>query len=77
VTVALEGRRPMVSEVQALVAPSATSLPRRATSGLDAARVSMVLAVLERRTPVRLVGNDVYVSTVGGAGSPSRPATWP
>jgi DNA repair protein RadA/Sms len=67
VTVTLEGRRPLVSEVQALVAPSSTPQARRATSGLDASRVSMVLAVLERRAGVRMAGADTYVSTVGGA----------
>ncbi|GAB3273017.1 DNA repair protein RadA [Kineosporia babensis] len=66
VTVTLEGRRPLVSEVQALVAPTAANNPRRATSGLDNSRVSMILAVLERRAGARLSGNDVYVSTVGG-----------
>jgi len=66
VTVTLEGRRPLVAEVQALVAPSALSNPRRATSGLDGSRVSMVLAVLDRRAKVRLVSMDTYVATVGG-----------
>jgi DNA repair protein RadA/Sms len=67
VTVALEGRRPLVAEVQALVAPSALSNPRRATSGLESSRVAMVLAVLERRAGVALSGRDTYVATVGGA----------
>jgi DNA repair protein RadA/Sms len=73
VSVTLEGRRPLVAEVQALVAPSAGQNPRRVTSGLDASRVAMVLAVLERRAGVRLLGKDVYVSTVGGVrlGEPS------
>jgi DNA repair protein RadA/Sms len=66
VTVAMEGRRPVVAEVQALVAKSALGNPRRATSGLDSARLSMVLAVLERRGQVKLFDNDVYASTVGG-----------
>ncbi len=66
VTVTLEGRRPLVTEVQALVAPSALSVPRRATSGLDSSRVAMVLAVLERRAGVALSGRDAYVATVGG-----------
>jgi DNA repair protein RadA/Sms len=66
VTVTLEGRRPLVTEVQALVAPSVLASPRRATSGLDSSRVAMVLAVLERRAGVRLGGQDTYVSTVGG-----------
>jgi DNA repair protein RadA/Sms len=65
VSVTLEGRRPLVAEVQALVAPSAGP-PRRVTSGLDSSRVAMVLAVAERRAGVRLTGNDAYVSTVGG-----------
>lgn len=66
VTVALEGRRPLVAEVQALVAATALSNPRRATSGLDSSRVAMVLAVLERRAAVRLADRDTYVATVGG-----------
>jgi len=67
VTVTMEGRRPLLAEVQALVASSPLSTPRRATSGLDAARVAMVLAVLERRAKVRLATTDVYAATVGGA----------
>lgn len=66
VTVTLEGRRPLVCEVQALVAPSSLPQPRRATSGLDSSRVSMVMAVLERRGRVPLGKNDVFAATVGG-----------
>jgi DNA repair protein RadA/Sms len=66
VTVTVEGRRPLVAEVQALVATSSLATPRRATSGLDSARVAMVLAVLERRCRVRLGNADVYAATVGG-----------
>lgn len=66
VTVALEGRRPLLAEVQALVAATALANPRRATSGLDSSRVAMVLAVLERRAAVRLADRDTYVATVGG-----------
>jgi DNA repair protein RadA/Sms len=66
VTVTLEGRRPLVAEVQALVAPPAGAHPRRAVSGLDPARLSMVLAVVETRLDVKLAINDVYASTVGG-----------
>src|SRR3954466_15714002 len=66
VTVTLEGRRPLVTEVQALVGPSAGS-PRRTTSGLDSSRVAMVLAVLERRCRIGLHGADAYAATVGGA----------
>jgi DNA repair protein RadA/Sms len=66
VTVAMEGRRALVSEVQALVAKTALPAPRRATSGLDGARIAMVLAVLDRRGRVPLASFDVYAATVGG-----------
>ncbi|WP_129336671.1 DNA repair protein RadA [Cellulomonas endophytica] len=66
-TVSLEGRRPLATEVQALVAPSMTPNPRRTTSGVDASRLAMVLAVLQRRLGTRLADQDVYLSTVGGA----------
>lgn len=65
-TVAMEGRRALPVEVQALVAKSATPNPRRVTSGVDQSRVAMILAVLERRFGARLHDQDVYVSTVGG-----------
>lgn len=66
VTVSLEGRRPMPTEVQALLAePSGP--PRRTTSGVDRNRVLMLLAVLDTRLRVRSSDKDVYVSTVGGA----------
>jgi len=67
VTVTLEGRRPMVLEVQALVAPSALANPRRAVSGIDSSRLAMNLAVLHRHVGLRVVDQDVYVSTIGGA----------
>jgi DNA repair protein RadA/Sms len=67
VTVTLEGRRPLVSEVQALVATVPPGVnTRRATSGLDSSRVAMILAVLDRRAGAKLANRDVYVSTVGG-----------
>jgi DNA repair protein RadA/Sms len=66
-TVTLEGRRPLLTEVQALVAPTHAANPRRTTSGVDASRVAMVLAVLARRVGVGLADQEVYVSTVGGA----------
>jgi DNA repair protein RadA/Sms len=66
VTVTLEGRRPLVAEVQALVGTSASEVPRRVTSGLDSSRVGMVLAVLQRRADVKLGKADVYAATVGG-----------
>jgi len=67
VTVALEGRRPMLAEIQALVTASAAERPRRTTSGVDPSRTAMVLAVLEARAGVHLHSSDVFVSTVGGA----------
>ncbi len=67
VTVTMEGRRPLLAEVQALVAASALPSPRRATSGLDAARTAMVLAVLQRRAGLPIGACDVYAASVGGA----------
>ncbi|HET7305145.1 MAG TPA: DNA repair protein RadA [Segeticoccus sp.] len=66
VTVTLEGRRPLVAEVQALLAPTSAPSPRRTTSGLDSSRIAMVLAVLDRRAGVSVRQSDCYVSTVGG-----------
>jgi DNA repair protein RadA/Sms len=66
VTVVMEGKRPLLSEVQALVSKSYLPAPRRAVSGLDSARVAMALAVLEKRGRVRLGEQDVYAATVGG-----------
>jgi DNA repair protein RadA/Sms len=66
VTVTLEGRRPLMTEVQALVARSEIPTPRRATSGLDPARVAMIIAVLARRARAPIGNQDVYLSTVGG-----------
>jgi DNA repair protein RadA/Sms len=66
-TITIEGRRPLPAEIQALVAPSALSNPRRATSGIDSSRVAMILAVLHRRAGVSVAADDVYVSTIGGA----------
>ncbi|MDE9364975.1 DNA repair protein RadA [Luteipulveratus sp. YIM 133132] len=67
VTVTLEGRRPLVTEVQALLAPSPGGSPRRTVSGVDSSRTAMILAVLDRRVGVPVRQSDCYVSTVGGA----------
>ena len=67
VTVTMEGRRPLLAELQALVGKSSLPVPRRTMHGVDSGRLAMVLAVLERRARVRLHDSDVYVSTVGGA----------
>jgi DNA repair protein RadA/Sms len=67
VTVTMEGRRPLLAEIQALVVESTLSHPRRIVNGVESGRLAMVLAVLDRRCGVRLNDRDVYVSTVGGA----------
>ena len=67
VTVTMEGRRPLLAEIQALVAKPSTTQPRRIMNGVESGRIAMVLAVLEQRCGLRLNDRDVYVSTVGGA----------
>jgi DNA repair protein RadA/Sms len=66
VTVTLDGKRPLIGEVQALVAETSAGIPRRATSGIDSSRAAMILAVLEKRAKLPLGKCDVYLSTVGG-----------
>ena len=66
VSVTLEGRRPLVAEVQALLTLTKAPSPRRTTSGLDTSRAAMILAVLERHGRVPLSNCDTYLSTVGG-----------
>jgi DNA repair protein RadA/Sms len=63
----MEGRRPLLSEVQALVTHSASDRPRRTTSGVDSSRVAMILAILQQHAGIRLHQQDVFVSSVGGA----------
>ena len=62
----IEGSRPLLVEIQALVAPTAFGTPRRAVVGWDQNRLSMVLAVLEAHCGVRLSGHDVYLNVAGG-----------
>jgi DNA repair protein RadA/Sms len=62
----IEGTRPLLMEVQALVAPSALGTPRRAVVGWDQSRLAMVLAVLETHAGVRIGANDVYLNVAGG-----------
>lgn len=66
VAIALEGRRALPVEVQALTIDSSAPNPRRVVHGLDSSRVAMVLAILERRAGISTSKLDVYVSTVGG-----------
>jgi DNA repair protein RadA/Sms len=62
----MEGTRPLLVEVQALVAPTALGTPRRAVVGWDPARLAMVIAVLETHAGVRLGQHDVYLNVAGG-----------
>jgi len=66
ITVTVEGRRPLLVEVQALVSATQATTPRRGVSGLDTARVAMLVAVTQRATRVALHDKDVYAATVGG-----------
>jgi DNA repair protein RadA/Sms len=62
----LDGQRPLLVEVQALVVPSQVPVPRRSAQGIDNGRLSQVLAVLERRAGVTVSRSDVHVAVVGG-----------
>ena len=66
VVASLEGSRPLLVEVQALVSTSFYGTPQRVTSGFDARRLAVLLAVLERRVGLRLGRHDVFVSVTGG-----------
>ncbi len=63
----IEGSRPLLIEVQALVAPSGYGTPRRTVAGVDSNRVALLVAVLARRCGADLSGHDLYVSLAGGA----------
>jgi len=66
ITVTWEGSRPLLVEVQALVADSPLSSPRRVALGLDASRLAMLLAVLQRHGGIATFGQDVFLNVVGG-----------
>jgi len=66
VVATVEGSRPMLVEVQALVSPTSFGNPRRMSLGIDPNRTSLLLAVLEKREGLELLGDDVYVSVAGG-----------
>ena len=66
VTATVEGSRPLLIEVQALVAPSYLTNPRRTVSGVDTNRVNLILAVLEKRVGMSLANQDVFVNIAGG-----------
>lgn len=62
----MEGNRPLMVEIQALVCPTGFGVPRRMTAGVDYNRVSLIMAVLEKRVGLHLGGQDAYVNAVGG-----------
>ncbi|OBA61934.1 DNA repair protein RadA [Mycobacterium sp. 1100029.7] len=66
ITVALDGKRPLIGEVQALLATPNAGSPRRAVSGIDHSRAAMITAVLDKHAKLPLAANDIYLSTVGG-----------
>ncbi|MBN3033056.1 MAG: DNA repair protein RadA [Candidatus Saganbacteria bacterium] len=66
VTAALEGTRPMLIEIQALVAPTKLAYPARKTTGVDYNRTAMIIAVLERHAGLKLSVQDIYVNAAGG-----------
>ncbi len=67
VTPVMEGRRPLLIEVQALVSASPLALPRRQSLGVDSARVGLLAAVLEKKVRLKLFDRDVFVNVAGGA----------
>ena len=73
----LEGTRPILVEIQALLAPSPYAAPRRSVVGWDQNRLAMILAVLEARCGVKLGVQDVYLNVAADCASPSPPRTWP
>jgi len=66
ITACIEGIRPLLIEIQALVSTTCFGLPRRTTAGFDANRLALLLAVLEKRQGMMLGNQDVYVNAVGG-----------
>jgi DNA repair protein RadA/Sms len=74
VVATIEGSRPMLVEVQALVSPSSFGTPRRMSLGIDPNRTNLLLAVLEKRVGLELLGDDVFVSVAGGLEVPEPAA---
>jgi DNA repair protein RadA/Sms len=66
VLASLEGNRPLLVEIQALVARTSFGMPRRATMGVDNQRVALLVAVLEKRAGLQLSDQDIYLNVVGG-----------
>jgi len=66
ITSTLEGTRPILVEVQSLVSPSSLQVPRRTVTGIDYNRASIIVAVLERRSGLKLGSRDIYINVAGG-----------
>ncbi|MBQ3056065.1 MAG: DNA repair protein RadA [Clostridia bacterium] len=62
----MEGTRPLIAEIQALVSATAFPAPRRTSNGIDHNRLCLILAVLEKRLGLRFSANDVYINVIGG-----------
>ena len=62
----LEGTRPLIAEIQALVTPTSFPAPRRTTNGIDYNRMCLIIAVLEKRLGLKFYQNDVYLNVIGG-----------
>lgn len=62
----MEGTRPMLTEIQALVSPSSFAVPRRTATGVDSNRMNMIIAVLEKRAGLRIQNHDIYINLTGG-----------
>lgn len=62
----MEGNRPILVEIQALVNPTNFGYPKRTASGFDLNRLNLIIAVLERRTKLNLSDKDIYINVVGG-----------
>ncbi len=66
VTASIEGTRPILLEFQALVSPATFGVPRRTSIGVDYNRVNLLIAVLEKKAGIHLIGMDIFVNVVGG-----------
>jgi DNA repair protein RadA/Sms len=66
VVACLEGTRPILIELQALVSPTTFAIPRRMANGVEGNRIALLIAVMEKRMGLNLAGQDVYVNVVGG-----------
>ena len=62
----IEGTRPIITEIQALVTPTVFPSPRRTSNGIDYSRTCLILAVLEKRLGLKFSANDVYLNVIGG-----------